>query len=641
MNKNSQKISVSYSSTSMMPGLSLPEIKMTFLNGGKITIPSIHDGYVVASGCGSGKTTIIKQMIRDRFHEGILYSASTIKECNDMFKYIVDLIENDNSFPLTIDDIIMVHSDECPIEKYSKIFGDWRNKWNNDPDYIKKKNIVIITHSRLFNSEPLSIIGFWGNPIYPDDLSPQAQAINVVNMGNNPIYYPRQLILIDELPTSNPFKVSVDPLVIGAMGDWKTETYWDENEKKISSRLVKPKEHERPNRFKDLVENYKYEVEGGRLDLIDRNNEMSRRLIRYILGIIFDNFEDYVNKKDKINISYNISDLVLKKYINTRIILFDGTGDLTFKGSERFKLLTFKNKYSSPVNIEKFENHLDRKIDKLDDSEIERKILENTRELHNIISSNSKTLIVTWMNLRSDEEDSKKRKSNKFQITSKYLNEDLRLPEIYSNNLRLIGHISDFEIIHYMSGLDKATNQFRDYDSIVFLGKFRVPNYVVGEFNREYRTGTDIDSYSLYQLVQAITRTRIRNHNGDPINIYFSNDWDDDMINLVKDYLSNEHIEIKNTKEAYSDMLNHIKPKWRKHAEILMKLDENLKDSILRSQNYYFEIELSRLYKLIPMKEKQVRSYYPMINYFRRLGIEINIIVDKENNNQYTVNREE
>jgi hypothetical protein len=641
MNKNSQKISVSYSSTSMMPGLSLPEIKMTFLNGGKITIPSIHDGYVVASGCGSGKTTIIKQMIRDRFHEGILYSASTIKECNDMFKYIVDLIENDNSFPLTIDDIIMVHSDECPIEKYSKIFGDWRNKWNNDPDYIKKKNIVIITHSRLFNSEPLSIIGFWGNPIYPDDLSPQAQAINVVNMGNNPIYYPRQLILIDELPTSNPFKVSVDPLVIGAMGDWKTETYWDENEKKISSRLVKPKEHERPNRFKDLVENYKYEVEGGRLDLIDRNNEMSRRLIRYILGIIFDNFEDYVNKKDKINISYNISDLVLKKYINTRIILFDGTGDLTFKGSERFKLLTFKNKYSSPVNIEKFENHLDRKIDKLDDSEIEGKILENTRELHNIISSNSKTLIVTWMNLRSDEEDSKKKKSSKFQITSKYLNEDLRLPEIYSNNLRLIGHISDFEIIHYMSGLDKATNQFRDYDSIVFLGKFRVPNYVVGEFNREYRTGTDIDSYSLYQLVQAITRTRIRNHNGDPINIYFSNDWDDDMINLVKDYLSNEHIEIKNTKEAYSDMLNHIKPKWRKHAEILMKLDENLKDSILRSQNYYFEIELSRLYKLIPMKEKQVRSYYPMINYFRRLGIEINIIVDKENNNQYTVNREE
>lgn len=638
MDKNRKKISVSYSSTSMMPGLSLPEIKMTFLNGGKITIPSIHDGYVVASGCGSGKTTIIKQMIRDRFHEGILYSASTIKECNDMFKYIVDLIENDNSFPLTIDDIIMVHSDECPIEKYSKIFGDWRNKWNNDPDYIKKKNIVIITHSRLFNSEPLSIIGFWGNPIYPDDLSPQAQAINVVNMGNNPIYYPRQLILIDELPTSNPFRVSVDPLVIGAMGDWKTETYWDENEKKISSRLVKPKEHERPNRFKDLVENYKYEVEGGRLDLIDRNNEMSRRLIRYILGIIFDNFEDYVNKKDKINISYNISDLVLKKYINTRIILFDGTGDLTFKGSERFKLLTFKNKYSSPVNIEKFENHLDRKIDKLDDSEIERKILENTRELHNIISRNSKTLIVTWMNLRSDEEDSKKRKSNKFQITSKYLNEDLRLPEIYSNNLRLIGHISDFEIIHYMSGLDKATNQFRDYDSIVFLGKFRVPNYVIGEFNREYRTGTDIDSYSLYQLVQAITRTRIRNHNGDPINIYFSNDWDDDMINLVRDYLSNENIEIKNTKETYSDMLNHIKPKWRKHAEILMELDENLKDSILRSQSYYFEIELSRLYKLIPMNDKKVQRYYPMINYFRKLGIEIIISTNSNNKGK---NREE
>jgi hypothetical protein len=424
------------------------------------------------------------------------------------------------------------------------------------------------------------------------------------------------------------------------MGDWKTETYWDENEKKISSRLVKPKEHERPNRFKDLVENYKYEVEGGRLDLIDRNNEMSRRLIRYILGIIFDNFEDYVNKKDKINISYNISDLVLKKYINTRIILFDGTGDLTFKGSERFKLLTFKNKYSSPVNIEKFENHLDRKIDKLDDSEIEGKILENTRELHNIISSNSKTLIVTWMNLRSDEEDSKKKKSSKFQITSKYLNEDLRLPEIYSNNLRLIGHISDFEIIHYMSGLDKATNQFRDYDSIVFLGKFRVPNYVVGEFNREYRTGTDIDSYSLYQLVQAITRTRIRNHKGESINVYFSDDWDNGIIKMTESYLSGKDTVLDNTKkdlsEAYNELMSWVRPKWRKDIELLMSFSDEFKDAILKRTGYVLNISLDDIYSISPKSEKKVKAYQPLSGYLKQLGICLNIEVNKINNNQYT-----
>ena len=69
---------------------------MTFLNGGgEITIPERYGAYVVASGCGSGETTIIKELIRTQNSSGILYAASTIQECNDMYQYCKTIIPED------------------------------------------------------------------------------------------------------------------------------------------------------------------------------------------------------------------------------------------------------------------------------------------------------------------------------------------------------------------------------------------------------------------------------------------------------------------------------------------------------------------------------------------------------------------
>ena len=113
--------------------------------------------------------------------------------------------------------------------------------------------------------------------------------------------------------------------------------------------------------------------------------------------------------------------------------------------------------------------------------------------------------------------------SGNLVIKNSVFNEDFNLPEYYKSELTKRNIISGYEIIHYMSGLDKATNKFRDYDAVIFLGNFRVPNYVVSEFNRDYRVNSNPDSYTLYQLVQAACRTKIRMHNSnDSVNIYFS-----------------------------------------------------------------------------------------------------------------------
>lgn len=174
-----------------------------------------------------------------------------------------------------------------------------------------------------------------------------------------------------------------------------------------------------------------------------------------------------------------------------------------------------------------------------------------------------------------------------------------------------------------MSGLDKAVNKFREFDSIVFLGKFRVPNYVIGEFNRDYRVETTCDKFSLYQLIQAITRTRIRNHRWESVNVYFSDDWDNGIIDMVKNYLSNRNVGSISTKYSYNETLSFIKPKWRSDIETLMIFDEGFKDSILRRNGYVLDISLDDIYSIIPRGSKEVRKYYPLAKYLKGLGIDL------------------
>jgi hypothetical protein len=112
-------------------------------------------------------------------------------------------------------------------------------------------------------------------------------------------------------------------------------------------------------------------------------------------------------------------------------------------------------------------------------------------------------------------------------------------------------------------------------------------------------------------------------HNSnDSVNIYFSNDWDNNVIELFKDYISNNEVLIKSSN---SEVMELIKPKWRNAISILCSYDPKLEDSLKYGTAYWMDIDLSILYSLIPLKEKQVRSYYPLINYLRKFNIELTI----------------
>lgn len=643
MNK---EIKVEYLGLNRIPGLSLPRIKMKFLNSNDdldvIEVPNKFGGYVIASGCGSGKTTIIKKLIKDLNTEGILYSAFTIDECNEMFNYVISLIESRTS-NLTMNDIMLIHSGECPDYRFTDLFNEWKNKFNNDILYTNSKKVLICTHHKLFNTEPSIFLKYTGNPIsldIDDFDSPIGTAVSSTFHGIR--YYPRQLILIDELPTCSPFKVKVNPLVIKSLGDQDKEVYYDPNEldpeKRYKTRPIIPKSFSRPNSFRELLYNYNSEINGSGLDIISTNTEKDKKFLRYINGIIWDNYDTYSKEKSDISISYTISDFIIENKTETRILLFEGTGDLSFYDSKRFEVLTLKGKkYSSDIHIEKFHQNLSRRISKeADETEVSNDINLNVDEIENIIKSNERTLIVTWKNFK---DDSGIKINDRFNIKKSIVNSDINLPEIYKCKLRERGIINGYEIIHYMSGLDKATNLFRSFDSIIFLGNFRVPNYVVSDFNNDYKVGTDIEKYTLYQLVQAICRTRIRNHRGEGINVYFSDDWDDDIIKKLFEYINSDKINESKIKQVYDSSLIKFRPKWREAIRKLGEIDEKFKDAICYGDSYYKEILFSEICSIVPLKEKQVRAYYPLINYLRKFNIELKIIVDKQNNNQYTVNR--
>lgn len=121
-------------------------LEFNFLNGTIYLDEARFGAYAICPGCGSGKTTIIKQLIGMKWHEGILYSAFTRDEVNSMYNWIVNNLV-DKEDPLTgrtlkLDDIIVLHSDYTAA-------GTDKDLWLNRPREIANKKIVLCTHAKL------------------------------------------------------------------------------------------------------------------------------------------------------------------------------------------------------------------------------------------------------------------------------------------------------------------------------------------------------------------------------------------------------------------------------------------------------------------------------------------------------------
>lgn len=637
-------------------------MKLQFLNG-SITIPNKPGAYVVAPGCGSGKTTAIRQIIRENFSTGILYSAATIEECNDMYQYCKGLVDEFNDPDiLKLDDIIVLHSDY-------RSEGTDNNLWRNNPEALADKKILICTHYKIMNEDPYVLTRASFNSITYDSLSYSSyrKAMrNEINSGGHTVRIdkPRRFVIIDELPTTGIRTIEVsrnDLLSYALRTDPKIESYLPDHAKRMLPALMTSSletSYRIPSTYRQFVGTYAASnnkelpqmfrssdnnpIEDHRtLDQVRLDNEM---------GSIYEEFPslwsdletEYKNSGDpnsnpsrKVSIGF-LNSLLGDESLDSQLLLFDGTGDLTFKDSKIFEVRTLPEgvrKYSSPVTLTEFETHLKRRQRAVNKAEgvLVDELNFNLDQLERIIKENQKTLIVTWKNLKSDSEY-----SDETEFLISRTNEKKSLTKYYESILGSRGFIKgvNFDIIHYQSGKDRATNEYMDYDAVVFLGEFHVPNSVVDEFNKTFKCETNSGSYLMYQLVQTVSRTRIRQHKGLPINIYYSNDWNPRVMEALVTYLTLESspeprkVQVRTLAEG---IIGKVQEPYKSE---IYKLDKDgVLPGVVRAINegvsMNYRVRLENLYKSVPRSGYQVRSYQSLLNKLEVLRIKVEVLTDR------------
>ena len=185
----------------------IPEINIKFLNG-EITIPARYGGYVIASGCGSGKTTAIKELIKRCCNQGIVYSAFTIKECNEMYQYCRTFLNED--------EVVVLHSDYTAE-------GVNMDLLRNNPDELADKKVIICTHYKLLNEYPEIFQSYSRNVVRMNQYSKiRRKSVSGIDIDGNK-RFPRQLIIVDEMPTCLSTSFKVNKQILRLLGVLDTE----------------------------------------------------------------------------------------------------------------------------------------------------------------------------------------------------------------------------------------------------------------------------------------------------------------------------------------------------------------------------------------------------------------------------------
>ena len=108
---------------------------------------------------------------------------------------------------------------------------------------------------------------------------------------------------------------------------------------------------------------------------------------------------------------------------------------------------------------------------------------------------------------------------------------------------------------------------------------------------------------------------------------------------LIEEY--KEYVNVTIPKSKYGD-LYFIKKKWKPVVELFCSLDEGFKDAIINKKPYKLSFTLDEIWDLtrsiLPMSVKAVKKYYPLINYLRKFGIEVEVSTTW-GKNQYTVSK--
>lgn len=302
------------------------------------------------------------------------------------------------------------------------------------------------------------------------------------------------------------------------------------------------------------------------------------------------------------------------------VVLFDGTADVVFGKDKRILPLS-GDRYNSNIEFIQFPMPLKRKNkDGFNVSELQKYVPDLLKKIADLTQT-EKLLVVSWKTIDVFKNPG---------IADSYEKQKLSydFPERLKEELIKTGAIeSNLEVIYRGSGQDRGCNEFRDFSSIMFLGEWRLPDNITSEINSMFGCKCKFQDYKLSLLVQTICRIRIRRHQGLPIKVYFSDDIDYNLMYDVQNYFKiNSSVSCK-IKGLVDPCPKLSKPQkgYLFDIVVLEKYDPKISVSIEKNTPYTFDIHLSKLFMIIPMKRKSKDMYKRLVSYLNKFGITMNI----------------
>ena len=553
------------------------------LKTGVVDVPDENGGYIISTSMGAGKTESIKSLIRHKYDMGILYCVDTKEELKKMYCWIIDELVKDKSCGLNYNDVMIVSSD--------KDFQYQLSLYRDNPEMLMYKKVILITHVRFWTD----LINYF--LIYSPDKNEEVRPFDgdfakLMSRGDL-----RRYVVFDETPTFiKPF-VEFDRTLLGIFG--KTDE---------DGRIVSKDKAEIEKYYDSFIRNTK-------MDFFNDTYKINRIKRDVVLGLVPKYYDSWmVDEGQKVGITFNPVDICPDNVaIKTHVLIFEGAGNILFKGSSCFKLLDVKEKYNTVTEFKQVEFGLKR--NRLDNDKF-------SSFLDGIVKLIDKpSLVVCWKDVNGNDEGPGI--SSYAERVRNGLLERKVNPEIFS-------------VTYYGASDNKSTNQYRDMRQIILCGDWSLPNTEAAKIRKAYGTKADSQDLKMWYFAQLITRIGIRKHiKGEVYTVLYTCDFEECFIDRLDSYFNkNKLIPISPViHEDWKVKLEGMKIRSNIKSEIitLAGSDDKMQQAIVQGKGFRKEVTFDFLDMLgirRILHEKQ--RYNTLVETLKKIGITLVILSSRD-----------
>lgn len=531
------------------------------LKNNRVELPDDVGNYVLSTGCGSGKTYWLRGFTLSHYSEGMLIVVDSIISAESLYKGLISLGLDEKN-------VMMIHS-----KTDFQIQADYANK----PWEVTKKKVLIITNVRLYTEYPPAYLLYNSNGA---TLSPFNGDWGKL-MANPDV---RRWIIIDEIPGFIQKYITIPRVHLGVLGE-------DDGKGGYKA--------------KDLVEMKKWYdkfIAHTDSEFFDTTTALGRLRTDTALSIINKEYTKLLKGKDNVSIQFSPCDFLSDKSL---ILIMEGAGDILFKDSKVYKLIDIPVKYRGKVKFQKINTSTLLKRKCRDQEEQIKSMVEAVLSV--MSTTKGKTLITCWKDFKEDGEYDD---LNKSELVNKLLE---RLEKTVVDK-------DSYSIIYYGSSESKAVNKYKDYSNIILLGYWSLSVTSSDKFKIAFHTDTTYTRYMLWEYVQLITRTAIRQDRD--IRVFYTDDHKEEFISTLDKYFNKNKLDIPEEQIDWRSKIKEVKYGNRvlKTIEMLVQRFPSIPKYIVQGKKKTIQLSLKEINKLTG-KVKKKRDYNHTTKVLKKLGI--------------------